>query len=110
MQKLTYLFLVALVTAKAQVGTFPTGGIWMMGVNTQQSAVPAGNSPTVVSVVVDAAATGGDLIDVAVGDPSVVISLITPSGTEINAANAGAFGLRFLQAHLPVPFRIFRTR
>ena len=35
------------------------------------------------------------MIDVNVGDPGFVISLITPGGSQINAANASSLGFNF---------------
>src|SRR5579875_3391175 len=89
------VFLVFLVTAAichAQIAPFPSNGIKMDKVNTQLVEVPAQTSPTLANVVVDSSSTGGDLIDVNVGDPSVVISLIAPGGAEISAGNASRYG------------------
>ncbi len=95
MRRKLFFSLVAVSAAYAQVAPFQTGGINLSSTNTQLVAIPAGSAPTLSNLVVDSTAAGGDSIDVAVGDPSVVISLITPGGTEINAGNAASFGFTF---------------
>ncbi len=77
-----------------QVGPVPGSVSFKSGA--QQSAqVPAGNNSTLLNVTVDAPPTGQDSIDVLVGDPNVVISLIAPGGTEITSANASGNGFTF---------------
>jgi hypothetical protein len=85
------LLFAALGIACAQVAPFQSGGINLGGTSTQVVAVPAGASPTLASLVVDTTAAGGDYVDVNVGDPSVIITLITPGGTEITSANTLGF-------------------
>ena len=79
----------------AQVGQFPGTSVPLASTWQQSIAVPAGNTPTLLNFAVDAPPAGQDTIDVLVVDPNVVISLILPAGTEINASNATANGFVF---------------
>jgi len=79
----------------AQVGPFPGTSIPLISAYQQSVQVPAGNNPTLMNIVVDAPATGQEMIDVLTGDPGVVISLILPNGTEVTASNAAANGFVF---------------
>ncbi len=89
------VFFAAAVAAYGQIAPFRSDGIQMSSTNTQLMAVPAAAAPTLLNLAVDTSLAGGDLIDVTVGDPSVAISLITPLGTEVNAANAASYGFTF---------------
>ncbi len=93
--KLLFVLCAVSTTAYAQVGPFPSGGVGMTGTNTQLVAIPTGSTPTLSNLVVDTNSAGGDLVDINVGDPAVVISLITPGGTAINASNAAGLGFTF---------------
>ena len=91
----TVLFFIAAIAAYSQIAPFQADGIHMSGTSTQLMAVPAVASPTLLNVAVDTSGAGGDFLDVAVGDPSVLISLITPGGTEVTAGNAASYGFTF---------------
>jgi hypothetical protein len=93
-----FAFLISILAAcllPAQVGPFPGTSVPLTSISQQSVGVPAGNNPTLLSVTIDAPASGQETIDVLVGDPNVVISLIRPDTSEITAANASANGFTF---------------
>jgi hypothetical protein len=47
---------------------------------------------------VDSSANGGDIMDVVISNPSVVISVIRPDGVEVTVANAGSLGCTYATA------------
>jgi hypothetical protein len=90
--RFAFLFFVVLRIATSQVGPFGGTTLNLTTANTQLAAVPAGVSSTLVGIVVDARAAGEDVIDVNLGDVSVVISLIAPNGTQTTAGNPASLG------------------
>jgi hypothetical protein len=89
------LALVSVLVLRAQIGPFPSASVPLSGVSNQVVALPMGPNPVLTNLVVDTVAAGGDTIDADVGDPAVVISLITPGGVEITSANASSLGFTF---------------
>ena len=75
----------------AQVGPFPTS-FSLAPVSQQFIQVPQGASATGINITVDPGPAGADTLDILVGDPSVVVSLMLPDGTQITSANAPASG------------------
>ncbi len=59
----------------------------------QGEVVNVGATPTVLSLAVDPGTTGGDQIDILLGDSAENISLILPNGNSINASTAAAAGV-----------------
>ena len=98
MRTTTWGFLCYLSTCVlvAQVGPFPSTSFPLVSVSQQMARVPAGANPTLLNITVDAPPAGQETMDVLVGDPNVVISLILPGGSEITAANAASNGFSFL--------------
>ena len=66
----------------------------LAGVTTQTLALPAGTVGT-LALTVDPGISGGDIIDLAIHDPNVVISVVRPDSVVVNAANASSFGYVF---------------
>jgi hypothetical protein len=92
---LSATFYLSAVALSAQVGPFPSTSVSLDAINQQVVTVPAGANPTIFNITVDPKPTGQDVLDAIVGDPSVVISLILPNGSEVTASNAAANGFTF---------------
>jgi hypothetical protein len=77
--------------------------------DTRSIVVPPNTSSSTTQFVVDPSAAGGDFFDVVVDNGSVLISLIVPGGTQVNASNASSLGYGFsvftiVPVALPIPF------
>jgi hypothetical protein len=64
----------------------------------QRVFVAAQGGLTSVPVVLDPTASGGDTLDIVTSDPSVVVTLVTPTQVSINTQNAASFGLTWRRA------------
>jgi hypothetical protein len=93
--RLVATLLLASAAIQGQVGPLSSETTQLSTTGIQAVPLPAGPTPVQTNVVVDTSTAGGDLIDAAIGDPNVVISLVTPAGTEITAANAQNAGYTF---------------
>jgi hypothetical protein len=69
----------------------------LAGGSTQSAPVYAGTVAP-LQITLDPTATGGDTLDVAIHDPSIVISLVRPDGVVVTAANAASLGYTFVTA------------
>src|SRR5580692_2888955 len=88
--------LLAAAAVYGQVGPPAANSIIPSFVTQLQVPVAAGSTPTLFSLPVDAPTTGREAIDVILGSPNVIISLILPGGgTEITASNASSNGFAF---------------
>lgn len=63
--------------------------------DTRSALLSAHSGSTLLSFTVEADSTGKNLFDVATSDAGVVVTLILPSGTEVNNANAASLGFGF---------------
>jgi hypothetical protein len=61
----------------------------------RSAVVPAGSTSTLLAFTLESDTTGGNFFDVSTSDPSVVVSIILPSGTEVTSANAASLGYTF---------------
>jgi len=82
-------------SVRAQVAPFQSSSVSLVGLYNQAVALPMGPTPVQTNLVIDATSAGGDTIDAVAGDPAVVISLVNPAGTQINAGNASMYGFTF---------------
>src|SRR5215471_2267613 len=90
-----FVLLGASITGDAQVGPFPGTNVSITGVYTQTVPLAKGTTPILTNITLDTNPAGGDKLDINVGDAAVAVSLITPGGTEITAANAASLGYIF---------------
>jgi hypothetical protein len=90
-----FVLLGASVAVHAQVGPFPGSDLPIAGVYTQTVPLAKGTTPILTNITLDTNPAGGDKLDINVGDAAVVVSLITPGGTEITSANASSVGYTF---------------
>ncbi len=93
--RLVGLALVSGFALQAQIGPFPSTSVPLTSVSGQAVVLPMGTNPVLTNLVVDTVAAGGDTIDADVGDPAVVISLVTPSGKD-----EAIFEIRMLQNYV----------
>lgn len=81
----------ALTPMQSQVLPAAGSKVVLTGLNTKTARVLAGSSTTTVDLMIDAI-DPNDLIEVITSNPGVTISLIPPSGPEVNGSNALSFG------------------
>lgn len=78
-------------TCDAQSGTTEKS-VPVEAYDTGVIVVPAGSAATLFSVIVTPTTIGRDVISVGLTNSQIQVSLITPSGTEITAANDSSVG------------------
>jgi hypothetical protein len=89
------LTLAIFATTKAQVGPSPTPSVIATNYDVQSMRVPAQSSSTQVPLNLNPPASGGDVLDVITSNPSVVVSLLLPNGTQVTPANGASLGYSF---------------
>ena len=76
------------VSVQAQIG--------LIGTDSRVGFAPAGSVSFPFEFLIDpSTASGGDLLDIVVSNPSVAISVICPNGAEVNALNAASLGFDY---------------
>jgi hypothetical protein len=92
---LSLSFLLSCSTAPGQSVTLPGSTVPLFATDGGSAVVPAGSASTVLSFTVEGDIEGNNSFDVATSDPSVIVSLILPSGTEVTSSNAASLGFSF---------------
>jgi len=82
------LLVISLLTLRAQIApNRPDSVAPASAIDFQTVPVPV-NSVVSIAMTLDPSAGGGDVVDVLLGDPGLQVSIVLPSGTELNSGNA----------------------
>lgn len=92
---LPVLQLLLVSISSAQIVIDPAPQVLLVNRDIRAITVPAGSAAILIPFSADPAPGGGDLFDVVSSKPGGIITLILPSGIEINASNATAQGFSY---------------
>jgi hypothetical protein len=73
----------------------PGPNVRLINRSQQAQTLSTAGGPALFTFTADPSLAGGDLFHVMTSDPAVVVSLLTPGGTEINAGNADSLGYSY---------------
>lgn len=80
----------------------------MLSLTNASLKIAVGERNAELRMTLDPSRSGGDLLDLALSDPGVRVSVILPGGKELNKDNAGSLGFRWdtapADSRLPLPF------
>ncbi len=83
------------LTAHAQIAPVKSGTLAMTNWDTKTGLLPANTASTLFNFTIESGTAGKDVIDVNCASAQAVVSLVTPGGVEITAANATSLGYTF---------------
>lgn len=89
------VFCLSVAIAGAQNVPFKQATLQLSAYDARSAQVPAGSATTLLAFTLETDQTGDNKFHVITSDPNVLVSLILPSGVEINAGNATSLGFTF---------------